>query len=49
MSSVMVAGVPAGSKANRLQVDRGNAGRDIQASLALHADWLQAVGIAGTT
>jgi hypothetical protein len=30
---------------DRLQVETGNAGRDVQPGLTLHADWLQRIGI----
>src|ERR1700761_5184353 len=33
----------------RLEVETGNAGRDVQAGLALHADRLQRIGVARTT
>src|SRR5579871_61351 len=36
------------AEANRLELDSGNAGGDIQAGLSLHADRLQRVGVART-
>src|SRR5690242_17399356 len=36
------------SEADRLELDAGNAGGDIQAGLSLHADRLQCIGIART-
>jgi hypothetical protein len=46
MMPVMV--MPAITDLDRLQFDTGNAGRDVQPGLALHADRLQRVGILRT-
>ena len=34
--------------ADRLEIDAGNAGRDVEAGLALHADRLQCIGVVRT-
>src|SRR5713226_478885 len=38
----------AAREADRLQLETGDAGRDVQPGLALHADWLQRIGIRRT-
>jgi hypothetical protein len=40
--------VPARGELNRLQFEAGNAGRDVQPGLSLHAERLQRVGVGGT-
>src|SRR6478752_1889901 len=40
--------VPARAEVDRLQLEAGNAGGDVQSGLALHAERLQRVGIRGT-
>src|SRR6201996_8447803 len=49
-SSTVTAMMPAAAMAegDRLELDAGDAGRDIQSGLALHADRLQRIGIART-
>src|SRR5215207_4588687 len=40
--------VPARSELDRLQLEAGDAGRDVQSGLSLQADRLQRVGVGGT-
>ena len=46
---LVMPGSTAAPEPDRLQLDIGDAGRDVQAGLALHADRLQRVGILRTT
>ena len=39
--------VPARAELDRLQLEAGNAGGDVQSGLALHAERLQRVGVGG--
>src|SRR5579859_6492244 len=48
VTAVMMMPAAAMTEANRLELDAGDAGRDVQPGLALHADRLQRIGIAGT-
>ena len=48
MMTVMTAMVNAPTEHDRLEVEIGDAGRDIQSGLALHAQRLQGVGILRT-